>query len=60
MEKLLSKGDLHLQNTHHPVNTLQRGTQGREHRETEWSAKMSFNQTIEEPLAAIRTGVSQR
>lgn len=28
------KGDLHLQNTHHPVNTLQRGTQGRECRET--------------------------
>lgn len=31
----------------------------RAHRKREVSEKMSFNQTIEEPLAAIRTGVSQ-
>lgn len=40
-----------------PSREVQRG--GERHREREVSEEMSFNQTVEEPLAAIRTGVSQ-
>lgn len=58
----MTKGQLPIHNTHQPINIcipLRVQRRGEHSERGGLSEEMSFNHTVEEPLAAIRTGVSQ-